>query len=137
MDGTVAVWDPAAMLYATPPDGAEIAPVASNAKHKSAVKGLDFSLMAPTLLASASADGEVCVWDLGAAPSMTLSLSMQVRCWTADCQRVIDLTGPGLQPHGAHAAGICERRRGGLRVGPGRCAQHDPVPLHSGALLDC
>ena len=42
------------------------------------MRGLDFSLLAPNLLASASASGEVAVWDLGAAPALTLSLSMQV-----------------------------------------------------------
>ena len=38
VDGTVAVWDPAPMLYATPPgDGAEIAPIASDPRQSSSM----------------------------------------------------------------------------------------------------
>ena len=94
MDGTVAMWDPAPLLYATPPDGTETAPMATSNRHKAAVKGLDFSLLAPNLLASASADGEVAVWDLGAAPAMSLSLSMQASSCPAVGACTLHARGP-------------------------------------------
>lgn len=71
-DGTVSVWDPAALLDPGHPDGQELAPLTSMPKHTSAVQGLDFNPLSSNLLASAGEDGQVCIWDLTSPDSPKL-----------------------------------------------------------------
>ncbi|CAL4930937.1 unnamed protein product [Urochloa decumbens] len=62
-DGTVAVWNPRAMI-SSEGEGADDAMVARLEKHKGPVRGLDFSKFRPHMLATGADDGEVIVWDL-------------------------------------------------------------------------
>jgi protein transport protein SEC31 len=80
-DGSVCLWDPAALLAASSSSSANGSPKAATgknpllarmSKHAASVKGLGFNPFSPNLLASGGADGELCVWDVAnpAAPSL-------------------------------------------------------------------
>ncbi len=44
------------------------------------VKGLEFNTFSPNLLASGAADGELCIWDLAKPSAPTLYPALKVRC---------------------------------------------------------
>lgn len=71
-DGSICLWDPAKILGAKP--GQEDVPSAAIAmlrKHRGPIKGLEFNMSSPNLLASGSTDGDVIIWDVSqpASPS--------------------------------------------------------------------
>jgi protein transport protein SEC31 len=68
VDGTVNLWNPAAIIRGQGEDPL----VTQLQKHSGAVKGLAFNSFSPNLLASGAADGELAIWDLEdpAAPSL-------------------------------------------------------------------
>ncbi|KAG1669386.1 hypothetical protein FOA52_004037 [Chlamydomonas sp. UWO 241] len=68
-DGSVVLWDPAAILN---PSAGKAPSLAKMQKHTGAVKGLEFNTFSPNLLASGAADGDLCIWDVAkpAQPSM-------------------------------------------------------------------
>eukprot|EP00983_Pelagomonas_calceolata_P110166 1159640-Pelagomonas_calceolata.AAC.2 len=66
-DGSVCLWDPAAML-----SGQGQPLLARMQKHTGAVKGLEFNAFSPNLLATGAADSDLCIWDLTKPSSPSL-----------------------------------------------------------------
>jgi protein transport protein SEC31 len=74
-DGSVCLWDPAAIL-----DKSKGNPIlAKMQKHTGAVKGLEFNSYSPNLLASGAADSDLCIWDLAQPSKPSLYPALKVR----------------------------------------------------------
>ncbi|GLT51506.1 hypothetical protein SLA2020_249120 [Shorea laevis] len=65
VDGNIDIWNPLAIIRS---ESSENAFVGHLSRHRGPVRGLEFNIITPNLLASGADDGEVCIWDL-AAPS--------------------------------------------------------------------
>eukprot|EP00963_Diacronema_lutheri_P007132 scaffold626_cov337-Pavlova_lutheri.AAC.17 len=66
-DGTIGVWDPKVVLDTKPSENADESGKALLAQlqhHRGSVRGLQFNPCTTNLLASGSADAEICIWDL-------------------------------------------------------------------------
>ena len=66
-DGTIGVWDPQVVLDTAPSEVADEsgrALLAQLQHHRGSVRGLQFNPCTTNLLASGSADAEICIWDL-------------------------------------------------------------------------
>ncbi|XP_078170862.1 protein transport protein SEC31 homolog B-like isoform X3 [Carex rostrata] len=68
-DGSIGVWNPWTMISSQDQDAALVARLE---KHTGPVRGLEFSTMAPNLLASGADEGEICIWDLAKPPEPNL-----------------------------------------------------------------
>lgn len=106
-DGTVVLWDPAALQD---PSRGKPAQVAKLSKHQGAVRGLEINASAPNMLASGAADGDVIIWDLSnpGAPSAfpALKASLLGTGQIASCARFEPWPLlPCLQPTSGHGAG--------------------------------
>ncbi|GMH30630.1 hypothetical protein Nepgr_032473 [Nepenthes gracilis] len=62
-DGTVGIWNPLSLISSEANGNPVVGQLSS---HKGHVRGLEFNVMAPHLLASGADDGEICIWDLAA-----------------------------------------------------------------------
>ncbi|XP_062115563.1 protein transport protein SEC31 homolog B [Humulus lupulus] len=61
VDGSIDIWNPLSLISSEP---SESALVGHLSRHKGPVRGLEFNVIAPNLLASGADDGEICIWDL-------------------------------------------------------------------------
>ncbi|KAH7443245.1 hypothetical protein KP509_02G027200 [Ceratopteris richardii] len=61
-DGTVSLWNPTSLIRQHA--NKEAALVTKSQKHEGRVRGLEFNLITPNLLASGGDDGEVIIWDI-------------------------------------------------------------------------
>ncbi|KAL9679497.1 hypothetical protein QQ045_017360 [Rhodiola kirilowii] len=61
VDGNIDLWNPHTLINS---DASESALVGHLSRHKSPVRGLEFNVSAPNLLASGADEGEICIWDL-------------------------------------------------------------------------
>ncbi|PON84807.1 Guanine nucleotide-binding protein, beta subunit [Trema orientale] len=61
VDGSIDVWNPLTLIRSEP---SESALVGHLSRHRGPVRGLEFNVIAPNLLASGADDGEICIWDL-------------------------------------------------------------------------
>eukprot|EP00250_Pteridium_aquilinum_P017180 c23494_g1_i1 orf=196-3657(+) len=61
-DGTVCVWNPTPLISKDPNTEASL--VAKSQKHAGRVRGLEFNILTPNLLASGGDDGDTFIWDL-------------------------------------------------------------------------
>jgi protein transport protein SEC31 len=68
-DGSIGVWNPLTMISSQDQDAALVARLE---KHTGPVRGLEFSTMAPNMLASGADEGEICIWDLAKPPEPNL-----------------------------------------------------------------
>ncbi|CAN6455975.1 unnamed protein product [Victoria cruziana] len=73
VDGSINVWNPQKLIGSTDSENSLIARLQ---KHTGPVRGLEFNVSSPNLLASGAEDGELCIWDLSnpAEPSHFPSL---------------------------------------------------------------
>ncbi|KAJ1696799.1 hypothetical protein LUZ63_005311 [Rhynchospora breviuscula] len=60
-DGSIGVWNPSSMISSPDQDKALVARLQ---EHTGPVRGLEFSTIAPNLLASGADEGQICIWDL-------------------------------------------------------------------------
>ncbi|VVB06729.1 unnamed protein product [Arabis nemorensis] len=65
VDGNIDLWNPLSLISS---QSSENALVGHLTVHKGPVRGLEFNVITPNLLASGADDGEICIWDL-AKPS--------------------------------------------------------------------
>lgn len=63
VDGTIGLWNPLSLIRSEAGDKAIVGHLS---RHKGPVRGLEFNVIAPNLLASGADDGEICIWDLAA-----------------------------------------------------------------------
>ncbi|PON74322.1 Guanine nucleotide-binding protein, beta subunit [Parasponia andersonii] len=61
VDGSIDIWNPLTLIRSEP---SESALVGHLSRHRGPVRGLEFNVIAPNLLASGADDGEICIWDL-------------------------------------------------------------------------
>ncbi|XP_024025815.1 protein transport protein SEC31 homolog B [Morus notabilis] len=61
VDGSIDIWNPISLIRS---EASESALVGHLSRHKGPVRGLEFNVIAPNLLASGADDGEICIWDL-------------------------------------------------------------------------
>lgn len=61
VDGSIDIWNPVSLIRS---EASESALVGHLSRHKGPVRGLEFNVIAPNLLASGADDGEICIWDL-------------------------------------------------------------------------
>ena len=69
-DGSVCIWNPARVIGHKAEAGGQL--LARLQKHQGAVRGLEFNPFSPKLLASGGADGDLCIWDVGAPTQPSL-----------------------------------------------------------------
>ncbi|XP_020214195.1 protein transport protein SEC31 homolog B isoform X1 [Cajanus cajan] len=61
VDGNIDIWNPLTLIRS---ESNESSLVGHLVRHKGPVRGLEFNVIAPNLLASGAEDGEICIWDL-------------------------------------------------------------------------
>ena len=68
-DGSICLWNPAHLMNAQPGQS-DVPPLATLRSHIGPIKGLEFNVSSPNLLASSSTDGDLLIWDIAqpAAP---------------------------------------------------------------------
>eukprot|EP00245_Coleochaete_scutata_P005204 TRINITY_DN18571_c0_g2_i1.p1 TRINITY_DN18571_c0_g2~~TRINITY_DN18571_c0_g2_i1.p1 ORF type:complete len:1125 (-),score=228.11 TRINITY_DN18571_c0_g2_i1:535-3909(-) len=71
VDGSVNLWNPGKMMSGRQGD-AEGSLIKKLQKHQGAVRGLEFNMYSPNLLASGAEDGVLCIWDLADPSAPTL-----------------------------------------------------------------
>lgn len=69
VDGNINIWNPLSLIRS---EGVDAARVASLQKHTGPVRGLEFNINSPNLLASGAEEGELCIWDLANPSEPTL-----------------------------------------------------------------
>eukprot|EP00268_Persea_americana_P017116 TRINITY_DN181_c0_g1_i12.p1 TRINITY_DN181_c0_g1~~TRINITY_DN181_c0_g1_i12.p1 ORF type:complete len:1148 (-),score=249.03 TRINITY_DN181_c0_g1_i12:606-4049(-) len=61
VDGSINIWNPLKLISSNDTDGAIVGRLL---KHSGPVRGLEFNINSPNLLASGAEEGELCIWDL-------------------------------------------------------------------------
>ncbi|XP_016538857.2 protein transport protein SEC31 homolog B isoform X1 [Capsicum annuum] len=68
VDGNIGLWNPKPLISRSGSEAIESALVGNLSRHKGPVRGLEFNVFTPNLLASGADEGEICIWDI-AKPS--------------------------------------------------------------------
>ncbi|KAI4339079.1 hypothetical protein MLD38_024060 [Melastoma candidum] len=68
VDGTIDLWNPLKLIRS---EGGPRDVVGHLSRHKGPVRGLEFNVIAPNLLASGADEGEICIWDLASPTEPT------------------------------------------------------------------